>query len=122
MTPEELDTTIAERDNEIATLARHEAECCEQVRLFADARRQAAAKRKSIEVATQPLRDAKAAHVAEQRRLHAEKAKAEAEAKAKAAAEAKAAIAADVKETLAAEIHKRDAEIAALKEQLAAKG
>lgn len=67
-----LETTIAERDNEIATLAQTERECSDQVRLFADGRRQAAAKRASVELATKPLREMRAAYVAEQRRIVAE--------------------------------------------------
>lgn len=117
MTNEEavqLQATLAERDNEIAVLAQQERECCEQVRLFADGRRQAAAKRVAIELATKPHREALAAYVMEQRRQHAEKAKADAAAQAKAEADAKA----NEESALA----KAEQEIASLRERLAAKG
>lgn len=100
---------VAERENEMAALAQTERDCVDQVRIFADGRRQAAAKRVAIDLATKPLREAMAGYVAEQRRKHAEAAQAAAEAKAKEPQPP------NPLEALAAEVKQ-------LREQLAAKG
>jgi hypothetical protein len=124
MTIEEVQAKLAEYDNEIAAHAQTERQCVEQVRYFADGRRNAAAKRAAVELAAQPLRDLLREHVVEQRRLAAEKAKAEAEAKAKAEAELRSkreAEAAEAKAKEAGELEVAKARIAEL-EAAAAKG
>lgn len=105
--------TLQERDNQMAALAQQERDCTEQVRLFANGRRQAAAERTRIELETKPLRDDVAEYVQAQRA--AEKARQQAEAEKQRQAEA-------AKPKEKTEVEKLRDEIAELKELVKAKG
>lgn len=124
MTPEQataLQVKITEQENEIAALRQQEANCIEQVRVFANKRREVHAVWVSLDNALEPLRQQLAAHVQEMHRQNAERARIESErkmAEEKAAAEAAAAAKAQEQ----SENQKLKAELEAVKAQLAAKG
>lgn len=81
---------LAEVDTEVAALDQAIRDCIEKAREFNEARRAHSNKRTAILKAAEPTRIAVQQHVAELKRRHNEKVRAEAEARAKAEAEAKA--------------------------------
>lgn len=101
-------------DTELADLDAKIVESISAARVHNRQRKEFEQKRDELRSKVQPLREAVARHLIEQKRIAGERAKAEAEARAKVEAEAKA--------NELTELQKKDAEIAALKEQLAAKG
>lgn len=97
-------------ETEAAALQQQVRDYIDKAREFNDARRATDLKRTALLKSAEPLRQLVAAHVAELKQQAVAKVKAEAEAKAAARAQE------------ATELQKKDAEIASLKEQLAAKG